>query len=109
MYNATRPIDQSEYKAGGNVDRAGIEMQPLSLFFVVRLSAFLPAALPRFRWRFSDSNAADIVVVLLLRYVSHPEVLALKHESRILGQWSNPVSGSRKSRASSPWAKHQSL
>ena len=33
------------------------------------------------------------------------EVLALKHESRILGQWSNPVSGSRKSQASSPWAK----
>ena len=34
-----------------------------------------------------------------------PEVLALKHKSRILGQWSNPVSGSRKSQASSPWAK----
>ena len=33
------------------------------------------------------------------------EVIALKHESRILGQWSNPVSGSRKSQASSPWAK----
>ena len=31
--------------------------------------------------------------------------LALEHESRILGQWSNPVSGSRKSRYSSPWAK----
>ena len=31
------------------------------------------------------------------------EVLALKDESRILGQWSNPVSGSRKSQASSPW------
>ena len=36
------------------------------------------------------------------------EVLALKHESMILGQWSNPVSGSRKSQASSPWAKQQS-
>ena len=33
------------------------------------------------------------------------EVLALKHKSRILGQWSYPVSGSRKSPASSPWAK----
>ena len=33
------------------------------------------------------------------------KVLALKHESRILGQRSNPVSGSRKSQASSPWAK----
>ena len=33
------------------------------------------------------------------------EVLVLKHESRILGQWSYPVCGSRKSQASSPWAK----
>ena len=33
------------------------------------------------------------------------EVLALKHESRILGLWSNPVSGSRKSHTSFPWAK----
>ena len=32
-------------------------------------------------------------------------VFALKHKSRILGQWSNPVSGLRKSQASSPWAK----
>ena len=32
------------------------------------------------------------------------EVLALKHESMILGQWSNPVSGSRKSQARSTWA-----
>ena len=38
-------------------------------------------------------------------FLSLPEVLALKHESRILGQWSSPVSGSRKSQASSPWAK----
>ena len=34
-----------------------------------------------------------------------PEVVALKHESRILGQWSKPVSGSRKSQASSLWVK----
>ena len=33
------------------------------------------------------------------------EVLALKHESRILGQWSNPVSGPRNSQASSLVAK----
>ena len=33
------------------------------------------------------------------------EILALKHESRILGKRSNPVSGSRKSQASSPWVK----
>ena len=33
------------------------------------------------------------------------EFLALKQESRILGQWSNPVSGLRKCQASSPWAK----
>ena len=33
------------------------------------------------------------------------EFLALKHESRILGQWSNPASGSRKSKTSSPWVK----
>ena len=32
-------------------------------------------------------------------------VLALKHKSRILGQWSDPVYGSRKSQASYPWAK----
>ena len=38
-----------------------------------------------------------------------PEVLALKHESRIRGQSSNPVCGSRNSVASSPWAKqHES-
>ena len=36
---------------------------------------------------------------------SAPEVLPLKHESRILGQWSYPVCGSRKSQTSSPWAK----
>ena len=42
--------------------------------------------------------------------LSEAEVLALKHESRIFGQWSNPVSGSRKSQASSPWAKqHRDL
>ena len=34
-----------------------------------------------------------------LRLFSSPEVLTLKHESRILGQRSNPVSGSRKSQA----------
>ena len=33
------------------------------------------------------------------------EVLALKHKSRILRQWADPVSGSRKSQASSPWVK----
>ena len=38
-----------------------------------------------------------------------PEVLALKHESRIFGQGSNPVSGPRKSQASSPCAIQQSL
>ena len=37
--------------------------------------------------------------------VPDAEVLALKHRSRILGQWSKPVSGSRKSQASSLWAK----
>ena len=34
-----------------------------------------------------------------------PEFLALKHESRILRHSSNPVCGSWKSKASSPWAK----
>ena len=44
---------------------------------------------------------------LLLTHTHTADVLALKHESRILGQWSNskPVSGSRKNQASSPWAK----
>ena len=38
------------------------------------------------------------------------EVLTLKQESRILGQWSNnTASGSRKSQASSPWAKHHRI
>ena len=32
---------------------------------------------------------------------SETDVLALKNESKILGQWSIPVSGSRKSQASS--------
>ena len=41
------------------------------------------------------------------RRVVLPEVLSLKHKSRILGQCSNPVSGSRKSKASSPWVKQQ--
>ena len=36
---------------------------------------------------------------------SQAEILVLKHDSRILGQWSNPVVGSWKSQASSPWAK----
>ena len=35
-----------------------------------------------------------------------PEILPLKHRSRILGQWANPVSGSRKSQANTPSAKH---
>ena len=38
-------------------------------------------------------------------FVFAPEILALKHESRILVQWSNHAYGSRKSQASSPWAK----
>ena len=38
-----------------------------------------------------------------------PEILALKHESRILGQWSNPVSGSRKSSQFSVGKTAQSL
>ena len=38
-----------------------------------------------------------------------PEVLALNQESRILGQWSNPLSGTRKSQARSPWAKQRSV
>ena len=37
---------------------------------------------------------------------SDQRYLPLKHESRILGQWTNPASGSRKSQASFPWAKH---
>ena len=32
---------------------------------------------------------------ILLAGRERPEVLALKHESRILGQWTNPVSGSK--------------
>ena len=42
---------------------------------------------------------------LLQERTNQPEVLPLKNESRILGQWSIPGSGSRKSQASSPWAK----
>ena len=34
-----------------------------------------------------------------------PDIFALKHEITILGQWSNPVSGSRNSQAHSLWAK----
>ena len=37
------------------------------------------------------------------------EVLALKHESMINGQWSDPVSGSMKSQASFPWDKHHTV
>ena len=43
--------------------------------------------------------AAEIDLLLLCP----SEILALKHESRILGQWSNPVSGARKSQSSSLW------
>ena len=38
-------------------------------------------------------------------YTLAAEVLALKQKSRILRHSSNPVCGSRKSQASSPWAK----
>ena len=38
-----------------------------------------------------------------------PEVLVVKQESRNLGQRSNPVSGSRKSKTSSPRAKQHSV
>ena len=50
-------------------------------------------------------NQRNFVVVVLLLSGAPSEVLALKHESRILGQWSNPASGSRKSQACSPSAK----
>ena len=47
---------------------------------------------------------------LKLQLAASPDVPDLKHESRILGQWSNPVCGSWKSQASSPWAKqHRAL
>ena len=42
---------------------------------------------------------------LNLRYGRPADILAPKHESRILKQSSNPVCGSWKSQVSSPWAK----
>ena len=49
-----------------------------------------------------DADVADAAVLGPV-----PEVLALKHESRILGQRSNPVYGSLKSQVGSPWAKQR--
>ena len=46
-----------------------------------------------------------VVIIILAHYCiwqhAAAEILALKQESRILGQWSTPVFGSRKSQASS--------
>ena len=50
----------------------------------------------------------DVLVALSktqLDDATQAEVLALKPESLILGQWSNHVSGSRKSQASYPLGK----
>ena len=48
-----------------------------------------------------EEGAAEVDEAVLLQ----AEILVLKQESSILGQWSNPESGSRKSQANSPWAK----
>ena len=46
-----------------------------------------------------EEGATEVDEAVLLQ----AEILALKQESSILGQWSNPVSGSWKSQESSPW------
>ena len=52
-----------------------------------------------------EEDDSEVVLEDSLVHLLLAEVLALKHMSMILGQWSNPVSGSRKGQASSPWAK----
>ena len=44
-------------------------------------------------WRCLVSNR-DICSAMMIGSRSSAEVLALKHDSRILGLWSNPLSGS---------------
>ena len=56
----------------------------------------------RFAFRNDDLPLIADERPLLEELKSHTEVFVLKHESMILGQWSYP---SRKSQASSPWAK----
>ena len=50
-------------------------------------------------------HSHTVIVVCSWNYMSSTEVLALKHESRILGHWYDHVSGARISQASYPWAK----
>ena len=56
-------------------------------------------------WSEAREQATRYIQVCTLGRPFKAEVLALKHKSRILGQWSNPVSGLRKSPASSLWVK----
>ena len=85
-----------------------------SQFFAVKMTSF-PASRDIRSLR-TRANVFDVSFLSILGQKgkiwvtpSLPEVLALKRESGILGQWSNPVSGSRKSQVSSPWAKKQRL
>ena len=58
----------------------------------------------------SPKNAPNLAVHLRRVHLAFPpEILALKHESGILGQWSNRVSGSWKSQVSSLWAKQHTV
>ena len=52
---------------------------------------------PKFHQAKSGSSSTTLLVKTL---GLETEILALKHQRRIIGRWSNPVSGSRKSQAS---------
>ena len=62
-----------------------------------------PLLTPPPRWH--GGTERNISLLQENRVQFEADILALKLESRIFGQWSNPVSGSRKIQASSPWAK----
>ena len=74
------------------------------LWLMVEAATAVVMLSPCDAWEFSRlSNAMSALIVGVGGRKA--EILALKHESRILGQWSFPVCGSRKIQAGSPWAK----
>ena len=92
-----------------NSPKRGLTQKQLLAKLRASMSENARAAMSDFCVRCSTFRACSGCLMFRVRQPSGArrtaEVLALNHESRILGQWSNPVSGSRRSQASSPWAK----
>ena len=82
------------------------------------LSSYLPCCCIKPFWSGCSSRSSRSSIWVLWLWVNGwgglsrspvSEALGLKQKSRILRQGSNPISGSRKNQASSPWAKQQCL